>query len=116
MTIETSKINEKNHIEVTDDSFVTEVLNSDKPVLVDFWANWCGPCRMISPVVESIAHDFVGKARVAKVDVDTNPGLCAQFNIRSIPSLLFFKNGKLVDEIVGAASKTQIADRLSEYL
>ena len=107
---------DKNYVEVNDDTFATEVLNSNQPVLVDFWASWCGPCRMISPVVESLAKDFSGKAKVVKVDVDTNPKLCAEFGIRSIPTLLFFKNGTLVDGIVGAASKTALADKLSECL
>ncbi|MDB6123515.1 MAG: thioredoxin [Pedosphaera sp.] len=116
MKTDTNAVADKVYVEVTDDSFATEVLNSDQPVLVDFWASWCGPCRMISPVVESLALDFAGKAKVAKVDVDANPQLCAQFNIRSIPALLFFKNGKLMDGIVGAASKTVIADKLSKCL
>ncbi|EEF58737.1 thioredoxin [Pedosphaera parvula] len=107
---------DKKYVDVTDGSFTQEVLESNVPVLVDFWASWCGPCRMISPLVESLAVDFAGKAKIAKVNVDENPGLCSQFSIRSIPTLLIFKNGKLVDTSIGASSKTSLTEKLSKYL
>jgi thioredoxin 1 len=107
---------DKNYLEVNEGTFANDVLNSTQPVLVDFWAGWCGPCRMIAPVVESLANDFAGKARVAKVDVDQNPELCGQYGISSIPALLFFKDGKVVDRVVGAVSKTLLAEKLSKCL
>lgn len=96
----------------TDESFEEDVLNSDKPVLVDFWAEWCGPCRMVGPVVEELAGEFEGKARIGKVDVDNNPEISAKYGIRSIPSLLIFKNGEVVDQIVGAVPKAQLKKQL----
>lgn len=107
---------EKKHIDVGDDTFAREVLQSDLPVLVDFWASWCGPCRMIGPVVEALAVELAGKVKVAKVNVDENPHLCTQFNIRSIPTLFIFKNGKLVDGLAGAASKTVIIEKLAKHV
>ena len=100
-------------LEITDANFEEVVLKSDKPVLVDFWAEWCGPCKMIAPVVEELANDYDGKAVIAKLDVDTNPGVSAKYGIRSIPTLLVFKDGKIVDKQVGAASKNQLADKLN---
>ena len=99
-------------IAVTDQDFDAKVLNSDKPVLVDFWATWCGPCRIIAPVIEELAADFEGKAVVGKVDVDHNPQVAMNFGIRSIPTLLFFKNGQVVDQLVGTAPKRVLAERL----
>jgi thioredoxin 1 len=107
---------EKTCIDVNENTFANEVLTSPQPVLVDFWAGWCGPCRMIGPVVESLANDFAGRARVAKVNVDENPELCGRYGISSIPALLFFKDGKVVDRVVGAVSKTLLADKLSKCL
>lgn len=95
-------------VELTDTSFEDEVLNSDKPVLVDFWAEWCGPCRMVSPIVDELAGEYEGKLKVGKVDVDSNPETSMKYGIRSIPSLLIFKNGEVVDQITGAVPKAQL--------
>lgn len=100
----------------TDDSFEDDVLNSDKPVLVDFWAEWCGPCRMVGPVVDELAEEFEGKARIGKVDVDNNPQISTKYGIRSIPSLLIFKNGEVVDQIVGAVPKAQLKKQLEAQM
>jgi len=105
-----------NPIELTDDSFEKDVINSDKPVLVDFWAEWCGPCRMVAPIVEELADEYEGKAKVGKVDVDSNPQISAKYGIRSIPSLLIFKNGEVVDQIVGAVPKAQLKKQLEAQL
>lgn len=103
-------------LEITDQSFQDTVLNSDKPVLVDFWAVWCGPCRMLGPIVEEIAQDFEGKAVVGKVDVDNNQQVSVDYGIRNIPTLLIFKNGEVVDKIVGVSPKEVIAEKLSAHL
>ena len=103
-------------IQVTDATFAAEVLQSDKPVLVDFWAEWCGPCRMIAPVVEEMAGEYEGKAKIVKLDVDANPQVSMQFGIRSIPTLLIFKNGKIVDQIVGAVPKPMLKKQLDAKL
>ncbi len=103
-------------IEVTDANFKKEVLESTTPVLVDFWAEWCGPCKMIAPVVEQLAKDFEGKLKVGKVDVDSNQQTSMQFGIRSIPTLLIFKNGRVVDQIVGAVPKQALADKVTRHL
>lgn len=100
----------------TDDSFEEDVLKSDKPVLVDFWAEWCGPCRMVGPVVDELADEFEGKARIGKVDVDNNPEISTKYGIRSIPSLLIFKNGEVVDQIVGAVPKAQLKKQLEAQM
>lgn len=100
----------------TDDSFEDDVLKSDKPVLVDFWAEWCGPCRMVGPVVDELAEEFEGKARIGKVDVDNNPEISTKYGIRSIPSLLIFKNGEVVDQIVGAVPKAQLKKQLEAQM
>lgn len=102
-------------IEATDKTF-KDIISSDKPVLVDFWAEWCGPCRMVGPVVEELANDYEGKAVVAKVDVDSNPEVSAMFGIRSIPTLLFFKNGEIVDKIIGATTKGVLAKKLEAQM
>jgi thioredoxin 1 len=103
-------------VEVTDDTFDQEVLKSDKPVLVDFWAEWCGPCRMVSPIVEELAEEYDGKAKFAKVDVDENADISMEYNIRSIPSLLLFKDGEVVDQVVGAVPKSQLKKKLDDRL
>lgn len=102
-------------VEITDQSFQETVLNSDKPVLVDFWATWCGPCRMLGPIIEEVAADFEGKALVGKVDVDNNQQV-SDYGIRNIPTVLIFKNGEVVDKIVGVAPKEVIAEKLNSYL
>jgi len=103
-------------IEGTDANFDEIVINSDKPVLVDFWAEWCGPCRMIGPIVKELADDYNGKAVMVKVDVDSNPGISTRFGIRNIPTILFFKNGKDVDKQVGAVPKKVLTAKLDAII
>ena len=103
-------------VQVTDSNFDQEVLKSTVPVLVDFWAEWCGPCRMVAPVVEELAKQYAGKVKVAKVDVDQNQRIATQYSIRSIPSLYVFKGGKVVDQIVGAVPKHHIVSVLEGAL
>ena len=103
-------------LNINDDSFDSEVLTADKPVLVDFWATWCGPCRMLGPIIEEVAADFEGKAVVGKVDVDNNQQVSVDYGIRNIPTVLIFKNGEVVDKIVGVAPKEVIAEKLNSYL
>jgi len=103
-------------ITFTDTNFADEVVNSDKPVLVDFWAEWCGPCRMIGPIVEELAGEYDGKAKIGKVDVDSNPEISMKFNIRSIPTLLVFKGGKVVDQVIGAVPKQHLKRVLDAQL
>lgn len=100
---------------ITDANFA-EIMNTDMPVLVDFWATWCGPCRALAPVIEELAHEYEGKAVVGKCNVDDCEDLPMNFGIRSIPTLLFFKNGQLVDKLVGAAPKADIAAKLNSLL
>ena len=103
-------------VELTDGNFQELVLNSDKPVLVDFWAAWCGPCRMLGPIVEELHNEYEGKAVVGKVDVDNNQQIAMQYGIRNIPTVLIFKNGEVVDKFVGVAPKASIAEKLEAYL
>lgn len=103
-------------IQVTDANFEAEVKKSNLPVLVDFWATWCGPCKMIAPLLEEIAGQYDGKLKVTKMDVDSNPKTPASFAIMSIPSLLFFKNGQVVDQIIGAIPKAQLLSRVEKIL
>jgi thioredoxin 1 len=101
---------------VTDGSFKQEVLDSEVPVLVDFWAPWCGPCRMVAPVVDEIAQQYEGKVKVMKLNTDENPSVASQYGIRSIPTLMIFKGGQKVDMVVGAVPKTTLASTLEKYL
>lgn len=103
-------------LEVTDSNFDELVLSSDKPVLVDFWAEWCGPCRMVAPIVAELSDDYNDKVVVAKMDVDSNPGTSVKYGIRNIPTILFFKNGEVVDKQVGAVPKTILASKLDAIL
>ncbi|MCC6548847.1 MAG: thioredoxin [Ignavibacteriaceae bacterium] len=103
-------------LEATDANFESEILNADLPVLVDFWAVWCGPCKMIAPVVEEIAGEYSGKLKVAKVDVDENPVSGQKYGVRSIPTLLLFKNGRVVETIIGAMPKPKLLDRIKPHL
>ena len=103
-------------INVTDDSFEKEVINSEVPVLVDFWADWCAPCKIIAPVVEELAGEFDGKVKFAKLDVDTNPRVATTYGIRGIPTLLVFSGGKPVDQVVGAVPKVVLKKRLEEAI
>jgi thioredoxin 1 len=103
-------------LEITDSNFEELVLKSDKPVLVDFWAEWCGPCRMVGPVVEEIAKEYEGKAVVGKLNVDHNPKIATEFGIMSIPALLFFKNGQVVDKQVGAVPKHVLVNKLESQM
>jgi len=103
-------------VEVTDSNFQNEVLHSDKPVLLDFWAEWCGPCKMISPLVEELATEYDGKLKVGKVDVDSNQQTSMQYGIRSIPTLLIFKGGKVVDQLIGAVPKKMLAEKIAKHL
>ena len=103
-------------LEITDATFDEVVLKSDKPVLVDFWAVWCGPCRMVGPVVEELATEYQGKAVIGKVDVDTNQEVAAKYGIRNIPTILFFKDGEVVDKVVGVVPKEQLVEKLNAIL
>lgn len=103
-------------VEITDDNFETEVIKSDKPVLIDFWAVWCGPCKLIAPIVEELATEYDGKVKIGKLDVDSNQQTAIKFGVRSIPTLLLFKDGKLKETIIGAVPKKNIVDKLNTAL
>ncbi len=103
-------------IHVTDASFVSDVLQSEKPVLTDFWAEWCGPCKMIAPILEDIASEYEDDLTVAKVDVDENPGIAMRYGVQSIPTLILFKNGQEAKRLIGAMSKERLMSQLKPHL
>ena len=103
-------------LEITDATFETTVLKSDKPVMVDFWAAWCGPCRSISPIVEELAKEFSGKVKVTKLNVDESPATPSQYGVRGIPTLILFKGGKILDQIVGAVPKARLKAMIEKAL
>jgi len=103
-------------LEFTDANFEELVIKSDKPVLVDFWAEWCGPCRMLTPLVNELSQEYEGKALIGKVDVDSNPGIASKYGIRNIPTILFIKGGQVVDKQVGAVPKNVLAGKLDSLL
>jgi len=103
-------------VTITDDNFEEEVLKSDKPVLIDFWATWCGPCRMIAPIVEEMSTEYEGKAKIGKLDVDSNQQTSIRYGVRSIPTLLLFNNGELKETIIGAVPKAHLVDKLESVL
>ena len=105
-----------NVLEFTDTNFENEVLNSELPVLVDFWATWCGPCKAIGPIVEELAKEYTSKIKVGKVNVDDNNQVAMQFGVRSIPTLIVVKNGKVIDQIIGAVPKESMIDLISKVL
>ena len=106
-----------NTVEITDATFLDEVVNSDVPVVIDFWAEWCGPCKMIAPIVEELAGEYEGKVKFAKMDVDSNPNTPMQFGIRGIPTLLIFNGGENpVDQVVGAVPKSMLKKRVDEAI
>jgi len=105
-----------NAVEVTDATFASEIEQSSGLVLVDFWATWCGPCQVVAPVLDQLAGEYAGKARVAKLDVDSNQRTAMRFNVRSIPSILFFKNGRHVDTVVGAVPKPILEGKIKQHI
>lgn len=107
---------EKKTLTLTEENFTREVLQSERPVLVDFWADWCAPCRAAAPIIEELAQSFEGKASVGKVHVDEQPALAERYQIRSIPSLLFFRDGKQVDEVIGLAPKRALREKLERLV
>ena len=106
----------KNTITVTDDNFESEVIKSDIPVLVDFWAEWCGPCKIIGPTIDSLADDYQGKVKVAKLNVDDNPQAASRFGVRSIPTLIFFRDGEAKQSVIGVKPKGQLAEIVEDYI
>lgn len=103
-------------IEITDTNFETEVAKSELPVIVDFWAAWCGPCRMIAPIIEDLAEEYDGKVKVGKLDVDVNQQTAIKFGVRSIPTVLFFKNGSVAETIIGAVPKSAFVEKVNKVV
>ena len=109
-------VEEPGLVHVNDKNFISEVINADLPVLVDFWATWCGPCRSISPIVEELAKEYSGKVKVTKLNVDENPATPSQYGVRGIPTLILFKGGKILEQIVGAVPKTRLKSMIEKAL
>ena len=107
---------DKKQTTLTDANFQKEVLENSQPVLVDFWADWCGPCHMVAPAIEELAADFEGRAKVGKLDVDANGKIAAQYGIRSIPAILLFKDGQVVEQLVGVAPKSELTNKLNDLI
>ena len=105
-----------NTIDLTDDNFQSEVLESDEPVLVDFWAPWCGPCRMIAPLIDELASDYAGKIKAVKLNTDESPSVATEYGIRSIPTVMIFKGGRKMDTVIGAVPKSTLANTLDKYV
>ncbi|MFZ4785861.1 MAG: thioredoxin [Flavobacteriales bacterium] len=103
-------------VEITDSNFADVALSTDKPVMIDFWAEWCGPCRMVTPIVEEMSNDYDGKAIVGKVNVDENPDISAKFGIRNIPTIIFLKGGQVVDKSVGAVPKNVLTEKMEALI
>ena len=103
-------------LQITDNNFEETVLKSDKPVMVDFWAAWCGPCRMVGPIIDELSEEYAGKAVIGKVDIDSNQQYAAQYGVRNIPTVLVFKNGELIDRKVGVSSKNDYAEALDKLI
>jgi thioredoxin 1 len=114
--MENNVMSATNTLQVTDATFVSEIEQSSGLILVDFWATWCGPCQVVAPVLDQLAGEYTGRARVAKLDVDSNQRTAMRFNVRSIPSILFFKNGQHVDTVIGAVPKATLEGKIKQHL